>query len=145
MENPSPGFLAPLIAAGRRSNTLSPATIPGSTTPCNAAAHALQALMLHSSEGEVKWMLNEIFGYNVPVKRRCFPKETSKALREALDETLSLSFSLHKSSPLAMSAFALFGLYLPEIASTPPPGRLSGQLRGNCSLEKMPPDEGGED
>ena len=51
-ENPSPGFLAPLIAADRRSNMMSLVAIPGSTTLGNAAAQALQALMLHSPEGE---------------------------------------------------------------------------------------------
>ncbi len=51
-ENPSPGFLAPHIAASTRSNMLSPATIPRYTTPGSATAQAINALMLHSSEGE---------------------------------------------------------------------------------------------
>jgi hypothetical protein len=42
--------------------------------------------MLHSPEGEENWLLNEISGFNVPVKRRCFHKEASGALRESLDE-----------------------------------------------------------
>ena len=56
-------------------------------------------------------LLHEISSFNVPVKRRCFPKEASRALREALGVTLSLALSLHKSSPLAFYAFALFVLF----------------------------------
>jgi hypothetical protein len=52
-----------------------------------------------------------IFGFNALVKRRYFPKEASRALREALDETPSLVISLHNSSPLAVSAFSLFVLF----------------------------------
>ena len=37
-ENSSPGFLPPLIAASRRSIMMSPALIPGSSTPGSAAA-----------------------------------------------------------------------------------------------------------
>ena len=68
--------------------------------------------MLYSPEGEENWLLNEISMYNVPVKRRYFPKTASRALREALDEVISLA--LHKSSPLAFSAFAVFVL-LPRL------------------------------
>jgi hypothetical protein len=96
--------------------------------------------MLHSPEGEEKWLLNEISGYNVPVKRRCFPKEASKTLREALDETLSLALSLHESSPLAMSSFALFVLF-PRLIRRPLPDGCHGSfaaatLSRRCSLVK---------
>ena len=92
--------------------------------------------MLHSPEGEEKWLLNEISCHNVPVKRRCFPKEASRALREALDETLSLTLSLHKSSPLAFSAFAFFILF-PRLLLRPPPPRTDGMasLRRRLSRE----------
>ena len=76
--------------------------------------------MLHSPEGEEKLLLKEISSYIVPVKRHCFPKEASRALRKALDETLSLTFSLHKSSPLTFSAFALFVLF-PRLLLRPLP------------------------
>ncbi len=69
---PSPGFLAPLIAAGGRSSMLSPASIPGSTNPGSAASQALDSIMHQSLEGVDNWLLNEIFSFNVPVKRRCF-------------------------------------------------------------------------
>ena len=84
---------------------LSPALIPGSSITGSAAAQALKSIMLHSNGGEEKWLLDEISNFNIPVKRRCFPKEASKALRDTLDETLSLALFLHKSSPLAFSAF----------------------------------------
>jgi len=100
-ENASPGFLPPLIAAGKRSGMMSSAMIPCSSTPGSAAAQALQALMLNSAYGEKKWLMDEISLYNVPVKRRSFPKEAARLLREALDETLSVALSLHGSSPLA--------------------------------------------
>ena len=86
------------------------ALIPGSSTKGSAAAQALRAVMLESDGGEQQWLLNEISGYNVPVKRRCFPKEATRLLREARDDTLSLALYLHSSSPLAFSAFALFVL-----------------------------------
>jgi hypothetical protein len=85
--------------------------IHGSTTLGSAAAQALQSHMLYSPEGVESWLLNEIYCYNVHVKRRCFPKEASKALRETMDEVLSLALSLHKSSPLVFIAFALFALF----------------------------------
>ena len=124
---PSLGFLAPLIVAGKRRSMLSPATIPGSTTPGNAAAQALNAIMLHSPEGEEKWLLNEISGFNVHVKRRCFPKEASKFLKETLDETLSLALPLHKSSFFAFSAFPLFVLF-PRLILRPLPGGCQGSF-----------------
>jgi len=43
--------------------------------------------------------------------RRIVPKEASRALKGALDEVLSLVSSLHKSSPLTFSAYALFVLF----------------------------------
>jgi hypothetical protein len=96
--------------------------------------------MLHSPEGEENWLLNEISGYNVPVKRRCFPKEASRALRDAMDDTLSLALSFHKSSPLAFSAFALFVLF-PRLLLRPLPDGCQGSfatsaLSRRCSLLK---------
>ncbi len=105
-ERASQCFLPPLIAAGRRSSMMSPASQPGSSTPGSAATQALQAMMRNSVGGEDKWLMDEIANFNVPVKRRKFPKEASKSLREALDETLSLALSLHHSSPLAFSAYS---------------------------------------
>ena len=93
-ENVSPGFLPPLIAASKRSSMMSTTMIPGSSTRRSAAAQALQALMLNSACGEKKWLMDEISLYYVPVKRRNFPKEASRLLREALDETLSMALSL---------------------------------------------------
>ncbi len=83
---------------------MSPAMTPGSSTPGSAAAQALQALMRNSAGGEEKLLMDEISLFNVPVKRRKFPKEASRLLREALDETLSLAMSLHDSSPMVFSA-----------------------------------------
>ncbi len=83
---------------------MSPASIPGSSTPGSAAAQALQARMINSAGGEEKWLLDEISLYNVPVKRRSFPKEASRILWEVLDETLLLALSPHVSSPIAISA-----------------------------------------
>jgi hypothetical protein len=96
--------------------------------------------MLHSPKGEETRLRNEISGYNGPVKRRCFPKEAFRALRESLDETLSLALSLHKSSPLAMSAFALFVLF-PRMLLRPLPGGCQGSfaaaaLSRRCNLLK---------
>jgi hypothetical protein len=106
-----PGLLAPLVVAGSRSNMLSPALVFGSSTPGSAAAQALKSIMLHSTGGEKKWLLDEISNFNVPGKRHRFPEEASKALRETLDEALSLAISLHKSTPLAFSAFNIFVLF----------------------------------
>jgi hypothetical protein len=94
--------------------------------------------MLYSPEGEENWLLNEISCYNAPVERRCFPKKAFKVLREALDETLSLALSLHKSSPLAVNAFALFVLF-PRLLLCPLPDGCKGSfaaaaLSARCSL-----------
>ena len=70
---------------------LSPALIPGSSTPRSVAAQALKSIMLHSTEEEEKWLLEEISNFNVPIERRYFPKEASRALRKTLDKTLSLA------------------------------------------------------
>ncbi len=85
--------------------------------------------MLNSTGGETKWLLTAISIYNVPVKRRNFPKEASRLLREALDETLSLARSLHRSSPLAFSVFALSVLF-PRRLLRPLPDGCQGGLRG---------------
>ena len=103
----------------------SPAAIPGSSTPGSAAAHAPQALMLYSEGGEKKWLLDEISLFNVPVRRRCFPKEASRLLREALDATLSVALSLHSSSPLAFGAFSL-GVLFPRLLLRPLPDGCQG-------------------
>ena len=64
--------------------------------------------------------MDEISPYNVRVKRRSFPKEAARLLREALDETLSLALSLHGSSPLVFIAFPLFVLF-PRLVIRPLP------------------------
>ena len=64
---------------------------------------------------------HEDFLFNVPIKRRGFSKEASRELREVVDEVLSLTISLYKSSPLAFSAYALFVLF-PKILLRPLPG-----------------------
>ena len=55
--------------------------------------------------------MDEISLFNVPVKRRSFPKEAAALLREVLEDTLSLALSLHHSSSLAFSALSLFVLF----------------------------------
>jgi len=124
---PSPGFPAPLIAVGERSNMISPSAIPGSSTPRSTTAQAINFLMLQSPEEEENWLLHEISNFNVPVKRRRFPKEASIALREALDETVSLVLSLHTSSPLSASTFALFVLF-PRLLMRPLPDGCQGSF-----------------
>ncbi len=99
---------------------MSPAMALRSSTPESAAAQALQALMFNSVGGEEKWLMDEITLFNGPVKRRKFPKEASRLLREALDETLSLALSLHHSSPLAFNAYSLFVLF-PRLLLRPLP------------------------
>ena len=47
--------------------------------------------MINSAGGEEKGLLDEISLYNVTIKRRSFPKEASRMLREVMDETLSLA------------------------------------------------------
>ena len=98
----------------------SPAGLHVSTTPGSDAAQALMDIMRRSPEGEEAWLLSEISCFNVPVKRRSFPKEASLALRDALDYTLSLALSLHKNSPLALSAYSLFILF-PRLLLRPLP------------------------
>ena len=83
--------------------------------------------MLYSEGGEKKWLVGEISLFNVPIRRRCFPKEASRLLREALDETLSLALSLHSSSPLAFSAFSLFMLF-PRLLMRPLPDGCQGSF-----------------
>jgi hypothetical protein len=99
---------------------MSPASIPGSTTPGSDAAQSILTLPLNSTGDDEKWLQVEISRFNVSIKRRCFPREASKALREALDEVLSLALSLHKSSSLAFNAFALFVLF-PRLLLRPLP------------------------
>jgi hypothetical protein len=106
---------------------MSPAMTPGSSTPGSAAAQALKALMLNSAEGEEKWLMDEIALFNVPVKRCKFPKEASRLLRKALDETLSLAPSLHHSWPLAFSAYSLF-IFFPRLLFRPLPDGCEGSF-----------------
>ncbi len=84
--------------------------------------------------------MDEIFLFNVPVKRRKFPKEATRLLREALDETLSLALSLHYSSPLAVNAYSLFVLF-PRLLLRPLPVGCQGSfaaaaLSRRCNLLK---------
>ena len=83
--------------------------------------------MLYSEAGEKKWLLDEISLFNVLVRRRCFPKEASRLLREALDETLSLALSLYSSSSLAFSAFSLVALF-PRLILRPLPDGCQGSF-----------------
>ena len=119
---------------------LSPAAIHGSSTPGSAAAQALHSLMLQSSGGEENWHLHEISSFNVHVKHRCFPKEDSRALREAMDNTLLMALTLHKSSPLAFSAFATFVVF-PRLLLRPLPDGCQGSfaaasLSRRCNMLK---------
>ena len=85
--------------------------------------------------GEERWLINEISHFNVPVKRRSFPKEASEALREALDITLSFALSLHKNSPLSFSASALFVLF-PRLLLRPLQDGCQGRLAAAALLER---------
>ncbi len=105
----------------------SPALIPGSSTHGSAAAQSLRSIMMNSAGGEEKWWLEEISLFNFPVRRRCFPKEASRALREVLDETLSMAMSLHISSPLAFNAFSLF-VFFPRLLLRPLPDGCKGSF-----------------
>jgi hypothetical protein len=94
--------------------------------------------MMRSTEGEEAWLLSEISSFNVPVKRRSFPKEASLALRDALDYTLSLALSLHRNSPVALSAYSLFILF-PRLLLRPLPNGCQGRFadaifRKRCDL-----------
>jgi len=95
----------------------------------------IHSLMLQSSVGEENWLLHEISNFNVPVRRRCFPKEASRALREALDDTLSMALGLNKSSPLAFSAFALFVLF-PRLLLRPLPDGCQGSVAATTLSRK---------
>ena len=117
---------------------MSPTSIPGSSTPGSAAAEALQALMINSTGGEEKLLLDEISLYNVLIKRRSFPEEASRMLRGVLDETLSLALSLHVSSPIAFNAYSLFVLF-PRLLLRPLPDGCQGSfaaaaLSRRCNL-----------
>jgi hypothetical protein len=73
-----------------------------------------------------------------PTPVRCFPKEASRLLREALDETLSLALSVHSSSPLSFNAFSLVVLF-PRLLLRPLPDGCHGcfaaaTLTRRCSL-----------
>ncbi len=91
--------------------------------------------MAKAPGGEDCWLLHEIFYFNVPVKRRSFPKEASEALRVAMDITLSFALSLHKSSPLAFSAAALFFLF-PRLIMRPLPEGCQGRVAAAALLDR---------
>jgi hypothetical protein len=85
-----------------------------------------------------KMLLSEISNFNVPVKRRAFPKEAPSLLRDALECTLSLALSLHMNSPLALSAYSLSILF-PRLLMRPLPNGCQGRfvdavLRKRCEL-----------
>ncbi len=94
----------PLFSTGQRQLLPPPACMEGSTTPGSSTAQALQDFMISSTGGEEKWLLNEISLFNVPFKRRAFPKEASSLLRDTLDVILSLALSLKRNSSMAFSA-----------------------------------------
>jgi hypothetical protein len=77
--------------------------------------------------GEEKWLLREISSFNVPVKTRYFPKESSVLLRQALGDVLFLALSLHKSSRMAFNSHAVFVLF-PRIIFRPLPNGCQGGL-----------------
>jgi len=110
----------------------------GSSTPGSSAAQALQDLMIASTGGEENWLLTEISTFNVPVKRRAFPKEASSLLRDTLDVILTLALSLRKNSSMAFSAFSLFILF-PRLLLRPLPAGCQGRyaeaaFRKRCTL-----------
>ena len=134
-EGPSPGFLAPLIAVGRRSSMMSPATIPQILTPGSVATQALQSLMLDSPGGEETCFQKEMSLYNVSVKRRRFrlPNgsfQSSKGSRGRVPladpiPSQVLAPSLQRLRPLCP---------LPETAPPPPSGWMPRELRGSGAL-----------
>ncbi len=79
--------------------------------------------------------MDKISLYNVPVKRRCFPKEAARLLWEALDDTLSLALSLHHSSPLAFSEYSLFVLF-PRLLLRPLPDDCRGSFAAATLLRR---------
>jgi hypothetical protein len=99
--------------------------------------------MVSAPGGEDCWLLDEISSFNVPVKRRSFPKEAAEALRQALDTTLSFALSLHQSSPLAFSAAALFVLF-PRLILRPLAEGCQGRLAAAAFLERCRKLEAGD-
>ncbi len=67
--------------------------------------------MMGEATEEKAWLMDEITFHNVPVKRRCFPKEASINLRKTLDDTIALALSLNENSPMAFAAYSLFILF----------------------------------
>jgi hypothetical protein len=98
-----------------------------STTPGSVAAQSLKTIMERAPEGEAKWLLNEISFFNVPVKRRMFPKEATNPLRDSLDAALTMVLSLHKDSPLAFSSAAIYVLF-PRLMLRPLPDGCQGRF-----------------
>jgi len=85
----------------------SPALLPGSSSLRSVATKSLLKIMSNAEGGEEKLLLRENSSFNVPVKRRFFPKESSAHLRKALDGVLALALSLQTSSLLAFSLHAV--------------------------------------
>jgi len=67
--------------------------------------------MTNTVGGVENWLLRKISSFNVPVKRRCFPKESSILLRHALGDVMSVALLLHKSSLMAFNFNAIFVLF----------------------------------
>ncbi len=103
------------------------ALLPESTTPGSVAAHALKTMMERAPEGEAQWLLHEISFFNVPVKRRVFPKEATSPLRDSPDAALTQALSLHKDSPLAFSSAAIYVLF-PRLLLRPLPDGCQGRF-----------------
>ncbi len=103
------------------------ALLPESMTPGSAAAQALKTIMERAPEGEAQWLLHEISFFNVPVKRRMFPKEATNPLRDSLDAALTLALSLNKDSPLAFS-FADIYVPFPRLMLRPLPDGSQGRF-----------------
>jgi len=117
----------PLFSSCQRELVPSPACMEGGSTPGSSAAQALQDLMTKSMDGEEKWLLNEISLFDVPVKRKAFPKEASSLLRDTLDVILSLALTLKRNSSIAFSAYSLFILF-PRLLLRPLPTRCQSRF-----------------
>jgi hypothetical protein len=88
---------------------------------------ALLRIMDGSQKNEQFWLLYEIFLHHIPAKCRCFPKEAARPMREALVVVLSLTVSLTKTSPLALTAWASFVLF-PKVFLRPLPNGCQGSF-----------------
>jgi hypothetical protein len=75
------------------------AVMQGRSTAGNATCEAFLLTISNTPGDEKTWFLDELSLNNVPVKRRCFPKESVVILRESLDAILSLALSLESAPP----------------------------------------------